>query len=164
MKKTNLSQHNAAEVPSGDNYRIGIVVAEWNSEITDAMAIGAIVTLKQFGVIDKNIRLVHVPGSFELTTGADFMLRHDDSIDAVICIGCVIQGETRHFEFICQAVSQGITNVALKHGKPVIFSLLTTNDIQQALDRSGGKHGNKGIEGAITALKMVALNKELSNN
>ena len=161
MKKTNLSEHNAAEVPSGEKYRIGVVVAEWNSEITNALAKGAVDTLKQYGVADGNIRLVHVPGSFELTTGADLMLRHDSSLDAVICIGCVIQGETRHFEFICQAVSQGVTNVALKHGKPVIFSLLTTNDMQQAIERSGGKHGNKGVEGAITALKMIALNNNL---
>ena len=89
------------------------------------------------------------------------MLRNIDSLDAVICIGCVIQGETRHFDFICEAVSQGLTNVALKHEKPVIFSLLTTNDMQQALDRAGGKHGNKGVEGAVTALKMVKLQKDL---
>ena len=104
---------------------------------------------------------MHVPGSFELTTAADLMLRNDASLDAVICIGCVIQGETRHFDFICEAVSQGVTNVSLKFEKPVIFSLLTTNNFEQALDRAGGKHGNKGVEGAVTALKMTALQKEL---
>ena len=161
MKKTNLSEHNAAEVPSGKEFHIGIVVAEWNSEITQALAQGAYDTLLQYEVAPENIQLVHVPGSFELTTGADLLLKNRPQLDAVICIGCVIQGETRHFDFICQAVSQGITNVALKHERPVIFSLLTTNDMQQAIDRAGGKHGNKGVEGAVTALKMIQLSKEL---
>lgn len=161
MKKTNLSEHNAAEVPNGAHYRIGVVVAEWNSDITNALALGALDTLLHYGVAADNIPIVHVPGSFELTTGADLMLKNDSTLDAVICIGCVIQGETRHFDFICEAVSQGLTNVALKHEKPVIFSLLTTNDMQQALDRAGGKHGNKGVEGAVTALKMVAMRRQL---
>ena len=164
MKKTNLSDYDPSLVPSGKDYRIGIVVAEWNKEITFAMAQGAIDTLHSHDVADSNIRLVHVPGSFELTTGADLMLRNDSSIDAVICIGCVIQGETRHFDFICQAVSQGLTNVAIKHERPVIFSLLTTNNMQQAQERSGGRHGNKGIEGAVTALKMVNLQKQLQQH
>ena len=162
MKKTNLSEYDASLVPSGNEYRIGIVVAEWNKEITDALAQGAVDTLMQHGVQESNIVIEHVPGSFELTTGADLMLHYDFRLDAVICIGCVIQGETRHFDFICEAVSQGITNVSLKHSKPVIFSLLTTNNMQQALDRAGGKHGNKGVEGAVTALKMISFNKRLS--
>lgn len=162
MKKTNLSDYDPSLVPSGNTFRIGIVVAEWNREITDPLAQGAVDTLLQHGVAEDNIILEHVPGSFELTTAADLMLHYDNLIDAVICIGCVIQGETRHFDFICEAVSQGITNVALKHEKPVIFSLLTTNNMQQAYDRAGGKHGNKGIEGAVTALKMVALHKKLA--
>ena len=164
MKKTNLSDYDPSQVPSGKDYTIGIVVAEWNKEITDALAQGAIDTLRKYDVAESNIHLVHVPGSFELTTGADLMLRNDSHLDAVICIGCVIQGETRHFDFICEAVSQGLTNVSLKHEKPVIFSLLTTNDMQQAQDRSGGKHGNKGIEGAVTALKMVQLQHDLEHN
>lgn len=163
MKKTNLSDYNPAEVPAGNEYAVGVVVAEWNREITDALAQGALDTLREHGVKEENIRLVHVPGSFELTTGADLMLKNDKGLDAVICIGCVIQGETRHFDFICEAVSQGITNVALKHEKPVIFSLLTTNNMQQALDRAGGRHGNKGVEGAVTALKMIKMQKELEN-
>ncbi|MBO4306812.1 MAG: 6,7-dimethyl-8-ribityllumazine synthase [Bacteroidales bacterium] len=162
MKKTNLSEHNAAGIPSGEKYRIGVVVAEWNDNITYAMTDGATETLQHYGVAGNNIVVKHVPGSFELTTGADLMLKNDASLDAVICIGCVIQGETRHFDFICQAVSQGLTNVALKYEKPVIFSVLTTNDMQQALDRAGGKHGNKGVEGAVTALKMIKLQQELS--
>ena len=163
MKKTNLSDYNPAEVPAGNEYVVGVVVAEWNREITDALAQGALDTLREHGVKEENIRLVHVPGSFELTTGADLLLKNDKELDAVICIGCVIQGETRHFDFICEAVSQGITNVALKHEKPVIFSLLTTNNMQQALDRAGGRHGNKGVEGAVTALKMIKMQKELEN-
>jgi len=159
MKKTNLSDYNPNTVPNGAGYRIGIVCAEWNSEITDALLEGAYNTLMEHGVNKKEIPLIHVPGSFELTTGADLMLRNDPNLDAVICIGCVIQGETRHFDFICEAVSQGITNVSLKHERPVIFSLLTTNNMQQAQDRAGGRHGNKGVEGAITALKMVHLSK-----
>lgn len=161
MKKNNLSEYDPTTVPSGEEYMIGIVVAEWNREITDALAQGAYDTLCEHGVKEENIHLVHVPGSFELTTGADLMLNYLPELDAVICIGCVIQGETRHFDFICEAVSQGITNVALKHEKPVIFSVLTTNDMQQALDRAGGRHGNKGVEGAVTALKMIHLQQEI---
>lgn len=163
MKKTNLSDYDPSQVPSGKDFIVGIVVAEWNREITDALAQGAVDTLLKNGVDEENIRLVHVPGSFELTTGADLMLRNDSELDAVICIGCVIQGETRHFDFICEAVSQGVTNVALKHEKPVIFSLLTTNNMEQAQERAGGRHGNKGIEGAVTALKMIQLQKELES-
>ncbi len=162
-KKTNLSDYDPTTVPSGADYRIGIVVAEWNSDITNALAEGALQTLLQYNVAENNIHIVHVPGSFELTTGADLMLHNNPKLDAVICIGCVIQGETRHFDFICEAVSQGITNVALKHERPVIFSLLTTNNMQQAIDRAGGKHGNKGVEGAVTALKMVSLQRNLEN-
>ncbi|MBP5548162.1 MAG: 6,7-dimethyl-8-ribityllumazine synthase [Bacteroidales bacterium] len=160
-KKTNLSDYDPSQVPSGEKYRIGIVVAEWNREITDALAEGAVETLLQHGVDDNNIDLIHVPGSFELTTGADLVLKNKPYLDAVICIGCVIQGETRHFDFICHSVSQGLANVAMKHEKPVIFSVLTTNDMNQAQARAGGKHGNKGVEGAITALKMIKLQKEL---
>lgn len=160
-KKTNLSDYDSSQMPSGKEYRIAIVTAEWNSTITGAMEQGAYDTLLENGVKEENIVRVNVPGSFELTTGADLLLANDKGLDAVICIGCVIQGETRHFDFICQAVSQGLTNVALKHQRPVIFSVLTTNDMEQALARSGGKHGNKGTEGAVTALKMVALQKQL---
>ena len=163
MKKTNLSEYDPTQVPSGKDYTIGIAVAEWNSEITHALAQGALETLRQHDVKEDNIKLYHVPGSFELTTAADLMLTNDKKMDAVICIGCVIQGETRHFDFICEAVSQGVTNVSIKHGKPVIFSLLTTNDMKQAKDRAGGKHGNKGVEGAVTALKMVAFQKQLES-
>lgn len=160
MKKTNLSDYDPNAVPDGKDCRIAVVAAEWNPEVTNAMLDGAVETLLEHGVLEHNLKVVRVPGTYELTTAADMLLgrRH---IDAVICIGCVIQGETRHFEFICQAVSQGLTNVAIKYGKPVIFSVLTCDTMQQALDRAGGKHGNKGIEGAITALKMIALDKSI---
>ena len=155
-KKTNLSDYNPDQVPSGNAYTIGIVVAEWNGDITNALLKGAYDTLISHGVMPDNIIVKHVPGSYELTTGADWMLRRT-KCDAVICLGCVIQGETRHFDFICEAVANGLTNVSLKHEKPVIFGLLTPNNMQQALDRAGGKHGNKGVEAAVTAIKMCAL-------
>lgn len=160
MKKTNLSEYNADGVPNGKDFRIAIVAAEWNSQITDALLKGAVSTLRDNGVMKKNILVHRVPGTFELTTAANLLLART-TVDAVICIGCVIQGETRHFEFICQAVSQGITNVAVKHGRPVIFSVLTCDTMEQALDRAGGKHGNKGVEGAVTALKMIALDRSI---
>ena len=154
MKKTNLSDYDPSTVPDGAGYKIGIVAAEWNAEVTDALLDGAVTTLREHGVKEENLLVRRVPGTFELSSAADMMLTYAN-VDAVICIGCVIQGETRHFEFICQAVSQGITNVGLKHRKPAIFSVLTCDTMQQALDRAGGKHGNKGVEGAITALKML---------
>lgn len=161
MKKTNLSEYDPASIPDGRPYRIGVVAAEWNPEVTDAMLDGAVATLKEHGVGEENIVARRVPGTFELTSAADMMLLHMH-VDAVICIGCVIQGETRHFEFICQAVSQGLTNVALKHERPVIFSVLTTNTMEQALERAGGRHGNKGIEGAVAALKMLAYKESVT--
>ncbi|MBR1784402.1 MAG: 6,7-dimethyl-8-ribityllumazine synthase [Bacteroidales bacterium] len=161
MKKTNLSENGSSALPDGRLFKIGIIAAEWNPEVTDAMLEGAHKTLLQCGVQEDNVTTVRVPGTFELTTAADMMLASTPNLDAVICIGCVIQGETRHFEFICQAVSQGLTNVALRHGRPVIFSVLTTDNMDQALARSGGEHGNKGVEGAHTALKMCALQHSL---
>ncbi len=155
MKKTNLSDYDPAAVPDGSPYTIGVIAAEWNPEVTDALLQGAVDTLRQHGVRDENLLVRRVPGTFELSSAADMMI-HLSQVDAVICIGCVIQGETRHFEFICQAVAQGITNVALKHERPVIFSVLTCDTMQQALDRAGGQHGNKGVEGAVAALKMLA--------
>ncbi|MDP1744339.1 MAG: 6,7-dimethyl-8-ribityllumazine synthase [Bacteroidota bacterium] len=154
----NLSDFNHTTIPNGAGMRIGIVVAEWNIEVTGALRDGALKTLLDNGVTENDIIVKYVPGSFELTFGAQ-LLCEDKSIDSVICLGCVIQGETRHFDFICDAVAQGVTNVSLKYNKPVIFGLLTPNTLQQAQDRSGGKHGNKGDEAAITAIKMVSLKK-----
>lgn len=157
MKKTNLSDYNPAAVPDGAPYNIAVVAAEWNPEVTDALLKGAVDTLLQHGVKEENLIVRRVPGTYELTCAANLLA---DKTDAVICIGCVIQGETRHFEFICQAVSQGLSNVSINTGKPIIFSVLTTDTMEQALDRAGGKHGNKGVEGAITALKMCKFADE----
>ncbi|MFP5080433.1 6,7-dimethyl-8-ribityllumazine synthase [Pedobacter sp. JCM 36344] len=157
----NLSDFSHTTIPSGENYKIAIAVAEWNAEITGALYKGAFDTLLKHGVLDENIMSVVVPGSFELTSTADILLNKYADLDAVICLGCVIQGDTKHFDFICEAVANGITQVSIKHGKPVIFGVLTTNDQQQAIDRAGGKHGNKGDEAAITAIKMADLSANL---
>ena len=150
----NLSDFSHTTVPSGESYKVAIVVAEWNAKITGALYQGAFDTLIKHGVKEENIISKTVPGSFELPGAAEILL-NNMFLDAVICIGCVIQGDTKHFDFICEAVANGITNVGIKHSKPVIFGVLTTNDEQQAIDRAGGKHGNKGDEAAITALKMA---------
>lgn len=151
----NLSDFSHTTIPNGAAYKIAIVVAEWNAKITGALYQGAFSTLIKHGVKEENITSMPVPGSFELPAAAEILLEKKIGLDAVICIGCVIQGDTKHFDFICEAVANGITNVGIKHSKPVIFGVLTTNDEQQALDRAGGKHGNKGDEAAITALKMA---------
>ena len=153
----NLSDFSHTTVPNGSAYIIAIAVAEWNAEVTGSLLNGAMETLLKHGVAAENILSFAVPGTFELTGAADILLKKHTDLDAVICLGCVIQGETRHFDFICDAVAQGVTNVSIKYSKPVIFGVLTTNDLQQALDRSGGKHGNKGDEAAITAIKMAHL-------
>ncbi|WP_316777126.1 6,7-dimethyl-8-ribityllumazine synthase [Pedobacter antarcticus] len=153
----NLSDFSHTIVPDGKNYKFAIAVAEWNAAITGSLYDGALKTLLANGVLEENIISVPVPGSFELTGAAEILLNKHSELDGVICLGCVIQGETRHFDFICQAVASGLTDVSIKHSKPVIFGVLTTNDQQQAVDRSGGKHGNKGDEAAITAIKMAHL-------
>lgn len=158
----NLSTYSIDKVPSAVGMRIGIVVSEWNYEITAALLNGAVETLLKHGAKENDIVIKHVPGSFELPMGAQFFFEHDDA-HAVICLGCVIQGETRHFEFICNSVAQGITNVALDYNSPVIFGVLTTNNLEQAKDRAGGKHGNKGVEAAITAIKMVDLQDSMND-
>lgn len=151
----NLSDFSHTTIPNGSAYKIAIAVAEWNAEITGALYNGALATLTKNGVLPENIISVAVPGSFELTGAAEILLKKHADLDAVICLGCVIQGETKHFDFICDAVANGVTQVGIKYSKPVIFGVLTTNDQQQAIDRAGGKHGNKGDEAAITALKMA---------
>jgi 6,7-dimethyl-8-ribityllumazine synthase len=158
----NLSDFSDTEVPSAAPFHFGIIVAEWNALITNSLYQGAYESLIEHGALIQNIYTYSVPGSFELTSGADILLKNR-KLDAVICLGCVIQGETRHFDFICNAVANGISNVALKYSKPVIFGVLTTDNQQQAIDRSGGKHGNKGVEAAITAIKMASLTETLNN-
>ena len=159
-KKKNLSEFTPFEFSSAHKMKIGIVVSEWNDRITDSLFKGAKEALLQHGVLEENILVKYVPGSFELPLGAQWMLK-ESFVDAVICIGCVIQGETRHFDFISQAVADGIMNVGLKYSKPVIFSVLTCNTMEQAEDRAGGNHGNKGVEGAISCLKMLAHSKNI---
>ncbi len=156
----NLSDYNPDDIPSAHNYSFGIVVAEWNREITDKLTEAAVSTLLKHNVEEENILLKHVPGSFELSLGAQYFAEYT-SLDAVICIGCVIQGETRHFDYICDSVTRGITDLNLKYNKPFIFGVLTTNNQKQAKERAGGKHGNKGDEAAITAIKMVSLKIEM---
>lgn len=153
----NLSSYSSKNLSDISQKKFGIVVAEWNSEITEALLAGAYDTLLKEGALKENITIKSVPGTFELSLGAQW-LASDKSIDAVIAIGCVIQGDTKHFDFICQGVTYGLTEVGLKFNKPVIFGVLTTNNHQQALDRAGGKHGNKGDEAAITAIKMLGFN------
>lgn len=157
----NLSHYDQGDLPDASKMMFGIVVSEWNRNITENLKEGSYQTLIQNGVKPENIQVKYVPGSFELSLGASLFLEFNDEIDGVICLGSVIQGETRHFEFVCQATAQGVKDVALKYNKPVIFGLLTDDNIQQAIDRSGGKHGNKGIECAIAAIKMVAVHDEL---
>jgi 6,7-dimethyl-8-ribityllumazine synthase len=152
----NLSTYGSQNIGVIETKKFGIVVAEWNTEITGALFSGAMETLLQHGAKRDNIISKSVPGTFELSLGAQWLASNPE-IDAVICIGCVIHGETPHFDYICQAVSYGITEVGLKFNKPVIFGVLTTNTQQQALDRAGGKHGNKGDEAAATAIKMLGF-------
>ena len=156
----NLSDFEAIHLPNGKNLRIAIVVSRWNEEVTGALLSGAKEALADAGVEENNISLSYVPGTFELALGAQYAAQ-SNLIDAVITLGCVIQGETRHFDFICDAAANGIMNVGLKYNKPVIFGVLTTENQQQALDRAGGKHGNKGVEAAVTALQMLALNQNV---
>ena len=154
----NLSQYNKETIPNGADFRVGIVVSEWNEHITSKLFEGAKITLLDAGVKEENIRVSVVPGAFELPLGAQWLLE-DDSLDGVIAIGVVIQGETRHFDFVCSGTTQGIVDVTLKYNKPVGFCLLTDNTEQQSIDRAGGKHGNKGVEAAVTVLRMIDLKR-----
>lgn len=160
MSTTNLSVYDPESIPDAKKMRFGITVSDWNREITWALLDGAVATLKKHGATDNNIVVKHVPGSFELTLGAQFLAEYDD-LDAIICLGCVIQGETPHFDYICQGVTQGITQLNMEYNIPFIFGVLTTLNQQQAADRAGGKHGNKGDEAAVTAIKMAALQREI---
>ena len=158
----NLSEYNKDHVPSAEKMKFGIVVSEWNETITEALSEGAYRTLIEHGAHPENIVKKYVPGSFELTAGGKLMAEHAD-VDAIICLGCVVQGDTPHFDYVCQGVTQGITSLNLKFDIPFIFGVLTTLTQQQALDRAGGIHGNKGDEAAVTAIKMVALKRNLIN-
>ena len=153
----NLSEYNPNSVPNASELSIGIVVAEWNMDVNTQLLHGAVETLQKHGIQEKNIIVNYVPGSFELTYGARVMAENYD-VDAIIVIGTVIQGETPHFTYICQSVSYGITELNLSYDLPFIFGLLTVNTKEQAMDRAGGKYGNKGVEAAVTAIKMALYN------
>lgn len=153
----NLSQYDKATIPDASKFRFGIVVSEWNDSITENLYQGAYDALIENGVLPTNIIRWNVPGSFELVYGCKKM--QDRMVNAIIAIGSVIQGETKHFDFVCEAVSQGIKDLNVKGETPVIFCVLTDNTLQQAQDRSGGKHGNKGTEAAIAAIKMAELRR-----
>lgn len=155
---SDLSKYDATTLPSADvlgGQRYAIVVADWNSQITYALCQGAIDTFVKHGVREDNIHVTHVPGTVELTYAASTLLV--DDYDAIIVIGCVIRGGTPHFDYVCQSVTQGVTILNAQGVTPIIFSVLTCDDEQQALDRAGGKLGNKGVEGAFTAIKMANL-------
>lgn len=155
----NLSEYDENSIPEAKDMIFGIVVAEWNAAITHALYEGCYDTLLKHGAKDENIHTMQVPGSFELPAGARILAgKHNP--DVVICLGCVIKGETNHNEYINQAVANGLVNLSIASGKAFIFGVLTPNDEQQALDRAGGKHGNKGVEAAITAIRMAALKTE----
>jgi 6,7-dimethyl-8-ribityllumazine synthase len=154
-ENNNLSEYDKASIPSAKDFRFGIVVSEWNDNITEGLYNGAYNTLIENEVSPEHITRIDVPGSFELIYGSKLMQKHN--VDAVIAIGSVIQGETKHFDFVCEGVSQGIKDLNILHDVPVVFCVLTDNNLQQAIDRSGGKHGNKGTEAAVAAIKMAAL-------
>tara|TARA_B110000459_G_C16590137_1_gene485783 strand:+ start:1124 stop:1615 length:492 start_codon:yes stop_codon:yes gene_type:complete len=154
----NLSEYNKEKIENGADLNIGIVVSEWNSSITSNLCQGAIDTLIENGVLEENIIIKKVPGAFELPLGAQFLLKYKD-LDGVIAVGTVIQGETKHFDFVCQGTTDGLMKVMLEQNTPISFCVLTDNNVEQSIARSGGVHGNKGIEAAASLLQMIALNK-----
>ncbi len=162
IKKKDLSQFDSP-LPAADDMKFGIVVSEWNREVTEALLTGAVRTLRAAGCAEHNILIKYVPGTFELPLGAQFYAEYTD-VDAVIALGCVIQGETRHFDFICQGATQGIVQLQMTWNMPIAFGVLTTENMQQAMDRAGGKHGNKGDEAAATAVNMVKLQNEMEQS
>jgi 6,7-dimethyl-8-ribityllumazine synthase len=155
----NLSEYKAENMPSATAFSFGIIVSEWNSEITHALYEGCYDTLVKHGAKEEKIHTLQVPGSFELTAGARILM-DTHKLDAIICLGCVIKGETSHNEYINYAVANGLTNLSMMYSKPFVFGVLTPDTEQQAQDRAGGKHGNKGIEAAATAIRMAAISKD----
>ena len=150
----NLSEYDFQSVPDASDMKFGIVVSEWNYNITGALLRGALDTLKKHGAREENILVRTVPGSFELTFGAAQMIKQTD-VDAVIALGCVVRGDTPHFDYVCMGATQGIAQLNATDDVPVIYGLITTNNMQQAEDRAGGRLGNKGDECAVTAIKMI---------
>lgn len=162
MATVNLSNYDPNQVPDASDMKFGIVVSDWNSEVTHALLHGAYDTLVKHGAEESNIHVYHVPGSFELVY-ASKMLCEEVDVDAVIALGCVVRGGTPHFDYVCQGTTYGLAKLNAEQSTdvPVIFGLLTTDDMQQALDRAGGIHGNKGTECAVTAIKMVDFSLNL---
>lgn len=160
-KKKNLSSYKKSDLPNGEKYKVGVVVSKWNPDITNALLEGVKEVLKEAKVEEDNIKIVHVPGSFELPAAAKILLQ-SDSYDGIVCLGCVITGDTKHNEYINHAVATGLTQLSILSGKPCIFGVLTPDSYEQAEERAGGKHGNKGIEAALALLDMVSLKKSLS--
>lgn len=160
--RKNLSTYDETSMPDAKGMKFGLIVADWNPDVTHALYEGAYDTLMKHGALPEDIFTAQVPGTFELTVAARMMISAKP-VDAVICLGCVIKGETSHNEYINMSVANGLTQLGLMTGKPCIFGVLTPNDEQQALDRAGGKHGNKGVEAGATAIEMVALKKSLGD-
>ena len=157
----NLSHYDDTNIPSAKDMSFGIVVSDWNEHITHTLYAGCLETLKKHGADEDKIFIAQVPGTYELPVGARLLAGQHPSVDAVICLGCVIKGDTKHDEYINQSVAIALQNLALTSSKPVVFGVLTTNNEEQALDRAGGKHGNKGVEAAVTAIRMGALKQDL---
>ncbi len=159
-QNTNLSHYDKNKMPDAKHFRVGVVVSEWNENITEGLFQGAFDTFIDCGIAKENIVRWNVPGSFELIYGCKKMQQSYDMLDVVVAIGSVIQGETKHFDFVCEGVTQGIKDLNIQSDIPVIFCVLTDNTMQQSIDRSGGIHGNKGVEAAVAAIKMAQLRKE----
>lgn len=157
----NLSAYDKEKLPDASGFKVGVVVSEWNHEVTGNLLEGCRSALLDLGVKEDDLMVHWVPGSFELPLGARWLLEHGN-VQGVVCLGSVIQGETRHFDFVCEAVSMGIKDVSLATGKPVIFGVLTDNTLDQAKARSGGEHGNKGTEAAVSVVKMIHLQQQIT--
>ncbi|MCB0794145.1 MAG: 6,7-dimethyl-8-ribityllumazine synthase [Flavobacteriales bacterium] len=155
-----LSDHDPSSVPDGAGFRLALLVSEWNREVTQALCTGALETLRKYGVREEDLFLQWVPGSFELALAAK-QLVSTKGLDGALCLGSIVRGETPHFDYVCQATALGIMNAGLDLGRPIIFGVLTDDTMEQARDRSGGKHGNKGIDCAVALLKMVKLQAEI---
>lgn len=155
----NLSEYNKALLPNAKDFKVGVVVSEWNDQVTNGLFTGVKDAMLDCGLLEENLIRWDVPGSFELVYGARKMIETFEDLDVVIVIGCVVKGETMHFEFVCEGVTHGIKDLNLMADIPVIFCVLTDNNIEQSIARSGGVHGNKGTEAAVAALKMIELNK-----
>ena len=157
----NLSAYDKSKIKTDADLKIGIVVSEWNEDITSNLTKGAVQTLLENNVTNENIKIQKVPGAFELPLGAQLLLKNQ-KLDGIIAIGAVIQGETKHFDFVCQGATEGIMRVMLDFNTPISFCVLTDNTKEQSIARSGGKLGNKGIEAAVSLLQMITVHKSLS--